>query len=138
MTNKKTRYIIFVIISLTYIIIDKFIILNNYGWLELIPFEICVVLLVIGCIQLLGSLKALKIKMILSIICVLIIIWFVMLSADYKGHRNLNDPFFNLAGYEIVQDYDMDLKTGREYKSKSTFYLFGLKISEVYAVKDEM
>lgn len=53
-----------------------------------------------------------------------------MLSIDYKRHRNLFEPLFNIV-YRVTEGYDMNIQTGQVYKNKSTFYLFGIKINEV-------
>ncbi len=147
MQSKVLLYVCLIILSIVFIIIDKFILISHYGWLETIVFLSCIVLLIFSCIrlsQLLNLSKVLRIG--LEIITILFILWFAMLSIDYKRHRNLYQPIFtsskkllttngidvhNGLCYSIVQDYDINTKTGKTYKSKSAFYFFKIKINEV-------
>lgn len=137
MKNKSVLYVFIYTISLLFIIINKFILISEYGWLETISFIICVMLLIFSIIKLYQLSKLTKTtKIILGIITIIIVLWFSLLSIDYKRHKNLYDPLFNI-GYKVEQDYDMDIQTGRVYKNKSTFYLFGIKIDEVFAIINE-
>ncbi len=119
------------IASFLFIIIDKFIIVESFGWLETILFLLCVVLFIWSMINLYPLLKIFKVfKIILIVISIVFILWFSMLSIDYKRHRNLFEPLFNIV-YRVTEGYDMNIQTGQVYKNKSTFYLFGIKINEV-------
>ena len=137
MKNKSIIYIAILIVCLIFIIIDKFILISEYGWLEIIAFIMCVTILIFSIIKLYQLSKLSKVaKIILGIITIIIVLWFSLLSIDYKRHKNLYAPLFNI-GYKVAQDYDIDSQTGRIYKNKSIFYLFGIKIDEVYAIINE-
>lgn len=137
MKNKSIIYIAILIVCLIFIIIDKFILISEYGWLEIIAFIMCVTILIFSIIKLYQLSKLSKVaKIILGIITIIIVLWFSLLSIDYKRHKNLYETLFNI-GYKVEQDYDIDSQTGRIYKNKSTFYLFGIKIDEVYAIINE-
>ena len=137
MKNKSIIYIAILIVCLIFIIIDKFILISEYGWLEIIVFIMCVTILIFSIIKLYQLSKISKVaKIILEIITIIIVLWFSLLSIDYKRHKNLYETLFNI-GYKVEQDYDIDSQTGRIYKNKSTFYLFGIKIDEVYAIINE-
>ena len=137
MKNKSIIYIAILILCLIFIIIDKFILISEYGWLEIITFIMCVTILIFCIIKLYQLSKSSKVaKIILGIITIIIVLWFSLLSIDYKRHKNLYETLFNI-GYKVEQDYDIDSQTGRIYKNKSIFYLFGIKIDEVYAIINE-
>lgn len=137
MKNKSIIYIAILIVCLIFIIIDKFILISEYGWLEIIAFIMCVTILIFSIIKLYQLSKLTKVaKIILGIITIIIVLWFSLLSIDYKRHKNLYETLFNI-GYKVEQDYDIDSQTGRIYKNKSIFYLFGIKIDEVYAIINE-
>ena len=137
MKNKSIIYIAILIVCLIFIIIDKFILISEYGWLEIIAFIMCVTILIFSIIKLYQLSKLSKVAKIISgIITIIIVLWFSLLSIDYKRHKNLYETLFNI-GYKVEQDYDIDSQTGRIYKNKSTFYLFGIKIDEVYAIINE-
>ena len=137
MKNKSIIYIATLIVCLIFIIIDKFILISEYGWLEIIAFIMCVTILIFSIIKLYQLSKLSKVaKIILGIITIIIVLWFSLLSIDYKRHKNLYETLFNI-GYKVEQDYDIDSQTGRIYKNKSIFYLFGIKIDEVYAIINE-
>lgn len=132
----KIKYFLFAFLSLSFIIIDKFILTKTFGWLEFIPFIISVMLLIFSIIKLYQLFNLPKIfKIILMSISVALILWFSMMGIDYKRHKNLYTPLFNI-GYEVKEDYDMNIQSGHIYKNKSTFYLFGIKLDEVYIVED--
>ena len=59
----------------------------------------------------------------------------LIIFVDYKRHRHLYQPLFDVIGYDIVQEYDMDIMGSKVYKNKSIFYLFGIKINEVNAIE---
>ena len=68
--------------------------------------------------QLLKIFKVFKVfKIILIVISIVFILWFSMLSIDYKRHRNLFDPLFNI-GYRVTEGYDMNIQTGQVYKNR--------------------
>lgn len=137
MKNKSIIYVAILIVCLIFIIIDKFILISEYGWLEIISFITCVIILMFSIIKLYQLSKLTKAtKIILGIITIIIVLWFSLLSIDYKRHKNLYEPLFSI-GYKVEQDLDIDIKTGRIYKNKSRFYLFGIKIDEVYAIINE-
>ena len=136
MKNKKI-YIITLIISLLFLVVDKFILISEYGWLEIITFIMCVTILIFSIIKLYQLSKLNNVaKITLGIITIIIVLWFSLLGIDYKRHKNLYGPLFSI-GYKVEQDYDIDSQTGRIYKNKSTFYLFGIKIDEVKAIINE-
>ena len=39
-------------------------------------------------------------------------------------------------GYKVIQDYDMNIENGRVYKNSSKFYIFGIKVNEVFVIED--
>lgn len=134
--KNKWLFIVITILSFIFIVVDKFIIKSEYGWLEIILFVICIILLIFSIIKLFQLSKFSKsVKIILEIVTILIVIWFSLLSIDYKRHINLYSPLFSI-GYKVVEDYDMNIENGRVNTIKSTFYLFGIKINEVYVVVD--
>lgn len=136
MKNKIMLYSLIILFSLIYIIIDKYIILTNYGFLELIIYLVSFTLIIFCTISLYKLLKIPKFsKVILGVISILVILWFCLLSVDYKRHRHLYQPLFDVIGYDIVQEYDMDIMGSKVYKNKSIFYLFGIKINEVNAIE---
>lgn len=136
MKNKTTIYVLIIILSISFIIIDKFILKSGHGWLDTIPFIFCIIFLIYSSIKLYQLSRLDKvIKIILELITILIIIWFSLLSIDYKRHKNLYEPLFNI-GYEVIQDYDMNIETGGVCKNKSTFYLLGIRINEVYMIEN--
>ena len=136
MKNKIMLYSLIILFSLIYIIIDKYIILTNYGFLELIIYVVSFTLIIFCTISLYKLLKIPKFsKVILGVISILVILWFCLLSVDYKRHRHLYKPLFDVIGYDIVQEYDMDIMGSKVYKNKSIFYLFGIKINEVNAIE---
>ncbi len=151
MKNKIIKYTSFIILSLIFITIDKFVLIFKYGFLEIFIFIFSIIILIFSVNQLYKQLKLSKlIKVVLEIITIFIIVWFSILSVDYKRHKNLQKPIFVLSkkllttdgidvnnglGYDIIQEYDFDLKDNKEYKSK--FYLFGIKINEVTSLKNK-
>ena len=136
MRNRIVLYICILILCFLFIIVDKFIITKTFGWIEAILFIICNVLLLFSIIKFYQLLKMQKVlKVILIIISFFFIIWFSMVSIDYKRYKNLYYPLFNI-GYEVKVDYDMNIQTGNIYKNKSSFYLFGIKINEINIIED--
>ena len=100
----------------------------------MIPFVISILVLLFGSLKLYAQLELSKTKTIIGkIMIILFIIWFSFLSIDYKRHKNLSYPLFCI-GYDVIEEYDMNLSTGVIYKTKSTFYLLSLKIDEVNAI----
>ena len=39
-------------------------------------------------------------------------------------------------GYKVIQDYDMNIQTGRVYKNSSKFYMLGIKVNEEFVIED--
>lgn len=133
--KNKNVYISALIISLLFLIIDKFILISEYGWVEIITFIMCVTILIFSIIKLYQLSKLNKVaKITLGIITIIIVLWFSLLSIDYNRHKNLYGPLFSI-GYKVEQS--VDIQTGRIYRNKSTFYLFGIKIDEVKAIINE-
>lgn len=129
-------YFIVLILSLSFIIIDKFIIIKMYGWIEEILLTICVMIILFSITKFYRRLKLSKLfKTFFLIISILFIMWFTMVGIDYKRYKNLYDPLFSV-GYEVKTYYDMDIQTGNIYKSKSKFYLLGIKISDINIIED--
>lgn len=136
MKNKLLLYIGIIVLCLTFIIVSKFVLIAEYGWLETVLFIVCILILIFSIIKLYQLLELTKVtKITLEIVTILFIIWFSLLSIDYKRHKNLYAPLFSI-GYKVIQDYDMNIQNGNIYKNKSTFYLFGIKIDEVYVIED--
>ncbi len=131
MKNKNTLYCIVFILGLMTIIFLKFLITELYGWVETFLFILSIISIVFSVIKFYqNSKRKNNIKIAVEIVSIMIILWFALLSIDYKRHKNLYDPLFCI-GYNVKQDYDMDIQTGQVYKTKSTFYIFGIKISEI-------
>lgn len=131
----KMYYILFVLGLIT-IVFLKFIITDMFGWIEIILLTISIISMIFSIIKLYQISKFKKnIKLLLQIVSLIIIFWFALLSIDYKRHKNLYDPLFCI-GYNVKQDYDMDIQTGQLYKIKSTFYIFGIKINEINVIRN--
>ncbi len=131
----KMYYILFVLGLIT-IVFLKFIITDMFGWIEIILLTISIISMIFSIIKLYQISKFKKnIKLLLQIVSIIIIFWFALLSIDYKRHKNLYDPLFCI-GYNVKQDYDMDIQTGQLYKIKSTFYIFGIKINEINVIRN--
>ncbi len=131
MKNKNTLYCIVFILGLMTIILLKFLITELYGWIETFLFILSIISIIFSVIKFYqNSKRKNNIKIAVEIVSIMIILWFSLLSIDYKRHKNLYDPLFCI-GYNVKQDYDMDIQTGQVYKTKSTFYIFGIKISEI-------
>ena len=136
MKNRNIFYYILLILGLITIIFLKFVMTNMFGWIEIILLTISVICIIISIIKLYQISKLKKyIKLLLEIVSVIIIFWFVLLSIDYKRHKNLYNPLFCI-GYNVKQDYDMNIQTGQVYKIKSTFYIFNRKINEINVIKN--
>ena len=100
----------------------------------------------LGClVLLLKSIFKIFTNKLLRSILVILVIWFAIVSIDYKRHRNLYEPLFvfkndNMEyvglGYKVIQDYDMNIQTGRVYKNSSKFYMLGIKINEEFVIED--
>lgn len=131
----KMYYILFVLGLIT-IVFLKFIITDMFGWIEIILLTISFISMIFSIIKLYQISKFKRnIKLLLQIVSIIIIFWFALLSIDYKRHKNLYDPLFCI-GYNVKQDYDMDIQTGQLYKIKSTFYIFGIKINEINVIRN--
>lgn len=131
MKNKNALYCIVFILGLITIIFLKFLITELYGWVETFLFILSIISIIFSVIKFYQNSKQKNnIKIAVEIVSIMIILWFALLSIDYKRHKNLYDPLFCI-GYNVKQDYDMDIQTGQVYKTKSTFYIFGIKISEI-------
>lgn len=136
--RKNILNIIILLISIIIIFVMKFILIESYGFLELFLMLGCFIFILISIFKLLKN-KLLK------IILVILVVWFAIVSIDYKRHRNLYEPLFvfkndNMeyigCGYKVIQDYDMNIENGRVYKSSSKFYIFGIKVNEVFVIED--
>ena len=136
--NNKLSLMIALLISIIVIFVMKFILINSYGFVEFF--------LILGCfIFLIFSILKLFKNKLLKVMLILLIIWFVIVSIDYKRHRNLYEPLFvfkndNMEyiglGYKVIQGYDMNIQTGRVYKNSSKFYILGIKINEEFVIED--
>ena len=127
---------IIILISILIVFIMKFILIDSYGFLELFLVLCCFILII-------TSISKLVKNKLLKIILILLTVWFAIVSIDYKRPRNLYEPLFvfkndNMEyiglGYKIIQDYDMNIQTGRVYKNYSKFYMLGIKINEEFII----
>ena len=127
-----------ILISILIVFIMKFILIDSYGFVEFFLMLGCLVLLLISIFKIFTN-------KLLRAILVILVIWFAMVSIDYKRHRNLYEPLFvfkndNMEyvglGYKVIQDYDMNIQTGRVYKNSSKFYMLGIKINEEFVIED--
>ena len=127
-----------ILISILIVFIMKFIFIDSYGFVEFFLMLGCLVLLLISIFKIFTN------KLLRSIL-VILVIWFAIVSIDYKRHRNLYEPLFvfkndNMEyvglGYKVIQDYDMNIQTGRVYKNSSKFYMLGIKINEEFVIED--
>ena len=127
-----------ILISILIVFIMKFILVDSYGFVEFFFMLGCLVLLLISIFKIFTN-------KLLRAILVILVIWFAMVSIDYKRHRNLYEPLFvfkndNMEyvglGYKVIQDYDMNIQTGRVYKNSSKFYMLGIKINEEFVLED--
>ena len=129
---------IIILISILIVFIMKFILIDSYGFVEFFLMLGCLVLLLISIFKIFTN-------KLLRAILVILVIWFAIVSIDYKRHRNLYEPLFvfkndNMEyvglGYKVIQDYDMNIQTGRVYKNSSKFYMLGIKINEEFVIED--
>ena len=127
-----------ILISILIVFIMKFILIDSYGFVEFFLMLGCLVLLLISIFKIFTN-------KLLRAILVILVIWFAIVSIDYKRHRNLYEPLFvfkndNMEyvglGYKVIQDYDMNIQTGRVYKNSSKFYMIGIKINEEFVIED--
>lgn len=131
MKNKLILYISVFILSLLFIIIDRFFVVKMYGWLEFILLIFSIVTLLFNILKLYHLINMpMQLKSILLIVFILFASSFFIISIDYKRYKNLYDPLFNI-GYEVKLDYNMDIYTGDVYMCRSIFYLLNIKISEI-------
>ncbi len=136
MKDRNILYYVLFILGLITIIFLKFIITNMFGWIEIILLTVSIISMIFSSIKLYQISKFKRnIKLLLEIVSIIIIFWFALLSIDYKRHKNLYDPLFCI-GYNVKQDYDIDIQTGQLYKVKSTFYIFGIKINEINVIRN--
>ncbi|HIR51914.1 MAG TPA: hypothetical protein IAB39_00720 [Candidatus Onthovicinus excrementipullorum] len=136
MKRKRLIYGFILLLSAAIIAVDKFVLTGPYGWGELLVFALCLAAMLYSMIRLCQlSRLSRPLRILLEIVLILIILWLSLLSIDYKRHRNLFPPLFNGIGFEAVQDYDMDIRTGRVYQSSSTFYIFGIEVNKTYAAE---
>ena len=127
-----------ILISILIVFIMKFSLIDSYGFVEFFLMLGCLILLLISIFKIFTN-------KLLRAILVILVIWFAMVSIDYKRHRNLYEPLFvfkndNMEyvglGYKVIQDYDMNIQTGRVYKNSSKFYMLGIKINEEFVIED--
>ena len=131
MKNKLILYISVFILSLLFIIIDRFFVVKMYGWLEFILLIFSIVTLLFNILKLYHLINMpMQLKSILLIVFILFTSSFFIISIDYKRYKNLYDPLFNV-GYEVKLDYNMSIYTGDVYMCRSTFYLLNIKIGEI-------
>lgn len=125
---------IVLLVCLIGIMILKFLVVESYGFLELF-------LMIFFLTLFLVNLLKLKIKKLVKVIFIFMILWFSIVSVDYKRHVNMSQPLFVLKnenydfvglGYKIVKEYDQ--VGDYVYQSKDKFYLFGILIDEVKVV----
>lgn len=136
--DNKLISMLIILISILIVFIIKFILVDSYGFVEFFLMLGCLVLLLISIFKIFTN-------KLLRAILVILVIWFAMVSIDYKRHRNLYEPLFvfkndNMEyiglGYKVIQDYDMNIQTGRVYKNSSKFYMLGVKINEEFFIED--
>ena len=127
-----------ILISILIVFIMKFSLIDSYGFVEFFLMLGCLVLLLMSIFKIFTN-------KLLRAILVILVIWFAIVSIDYKRHRNLYEPLFvfkndNMEyvglGYKVIQDYDMNIQTGRVYKNSSKFYMIGIKINEEFVIED--
>lgn len=136
--DNKLISMIVILISILIVFIMKFILIDSYGFVEFFLMLGYLILLLISIFKIFTN-------KLLRAILVILVIWFAMVSIDYKRHRNLYEPLFvfkndNMEyvglGYKVIQDYDMNIQTGRVYKNSSKFYMLGIKINEEFVIED--
>lgn len=136
--DNKLISMIIILISILIVFIMKFILIDSYGFVEFFLMLGYLILLLISIFKIFTN-------KLLRAILVILVIWFAMVSIDYKRHRNLYEPLFvfkndNMEyvglGYKVIQDYDMNIQTGRVYKNSSKFYMLGIKINEEFVIED--
>ena len=136
--DNKLISMIIILISILIVFIMKFILIDSYGFVEFFLMLDCLILLLISIFKIFTN-------KLLRAIFVILVIWFAIVSIDYKRHRNLYEPLFvfkndNMEyvglGYKVIQDYDMNIQTCRVYKNSSKFYMLGIKINEELVIED--
>lgn len=136
--DNKLISMIIILISILIVFIMKFILIDSYGFVEFFLMLGLLVLLLISIFKIFTN-------KLLRAILVILVIWFAIVSIDYKRHRNLYEPLFvfkndNMEyvglGYKVIQGYDMNIQTGRVYKNSSKFYILGIKINEEFVIED--
>ena len=136
--DNKLISMIVILISILIVFIMKFILIDSYGFVEFFLMLGYLILLLISIFKIFTN-------KLLRAILVILVIWFAIVSIDYKRHRNLYEPLFvfkndNMEyvglGYKVIQDYDMNIQNGRVYKNSSKFYMLGIKINEEFVIED--
>ena len=110
--DNKLISMIIILISILIVFIMKFILIDSYGFVEFFLMLGLLVLLLISIFKIFTN-------KLLRAILVILVIWFAIVSIDYKRHRNLYEPLFvfkndNMEyvglGYKVIQGYDMYIK----------------------------